>query len=48
MRQIFFSKNCVNTETHSFADIYEIQIVDKENNHFLPALPKLALVPYKH
>ena len=35
---IFFSKNCANTETHSFADIYAIQIFDERNNHTLLAL----------
>ena len=30
MRQIFFSKNCANTETHSFADIYAIGFAMKE------------------
>ena len=39
MRHIFFSENCANTETHSFADIYAIRILDEGNNHPLPALP---------
>ena len=34
----FFSKNCANTETQSFADIYAIRILDKGNNHSLQAL----------
>ena len=38
MRHIFFSKNCSNTETYSFADIDAIQILDKGNHHSLPAL----------
>ena len=46
MRHISFSKNCANTETHSFADIYAIRILDKGNNHSLPALLQLPLVPY--
>ena len=33
-----FSKYCANRETHSFADIYTIRILDKGNNHSLPAL----------
>ena len=37
MRQIFFSKNSANAETHSFA-LYAIRIFDEENNNFLPAL----------
>ena len=48
MRHIFFSKNCANTETDSFFDIYAIQILDNGNNHSLPALLKLKLAPYKH
>ena len=38
MSQIFLNKNCANTETHSFANIYAIQIFDEGNNHSLPAL----------
>ena len=38
MSQIFLSKKGANTETHSFANIYEIQIFDEENNHSLLAL----------
>ena len=38
MRHNSFSKNCTNTETHTFADIYAIRILDKGNNHSLPAL----------
>ena len=38
MRQMFFSKNCANRETPSFADIHVIQIFDEGNNHSLPAL----------
>ena len=38
MHQIFFSKNCTNTETYSFADIYAIRILDEGNNNSLPAL----------
>ena len=37
-KSFFFSKDFANTETHSFADIYPIRILDKENNHSLPAL----------
>ena len=37
-RQIFFSKNCANTETHSFDDIHAIRILDSGNNHSLPAV----------
>ena len=48
MSQIFLSKNYANTETHSFANIYAIRIFCKGNNHSLPALLQLALVPYKH
>ena len=34
-----FSKNCANTETHSFADIYAIRTLDNGDNHSsLPAL----------
>ena len=32
----FFSKNCANTETLSFADIYALRILDEGNNHSLP------------
>ena len=28
MRQIFFSKDCANTETHSFGDIYAIRVFE--------------------
>ena len=38
MRHISFSKNCANAETHLFADIYAIRILDKGDNHFLQAL----------
>ena len=44
----FFGKNCANTETHSFADMYAIRISDEGNNHSSPALVKVALVPCKH
>ena len=33
----FFTKNCANTETHTF-DIYAIQIFDEENNYSFLAL----------
>ena len=39
MRQTFFSKNCANTETHLFANIYAIRFFYVENNYSLPALP---------
>ena len=38
MHQFFFSKNRANTETHSFADIYGIRILEEGNNNSLPAL----------
>ena len=38
MYHIFFSKNCANTETLSFVDIYAVRILDEEYNHSLPAL----------
>ena len=39
MGHMFFSKNCVNTETHSFADIeFLFKFLDKENNHYSQAL----------
>ena len=44
MRHIFFSVR----ETHSFADMYAIRILDEGNHHSSLALPYLALVPYKH
>ena len=37
MRQVFFSKNCINTETHPFTDFYAIRILNEGNNS-LPAL----------
>ena len=43
MRQTFFSKNCTNTETHSFADIYATRILDEENDHSFLRLVWLAL-----
>ena len=45
---MFFSKNCTNTETHLFANIYAIRPFYVENNYSLPALFYLALEPYKH
>ena len=45
---LFFSKNCANTESHSFADIYAVRILDKGNYHSSPALLQLVLVPSKH
>ena len=38
MRQFFFSKNCANTEIHSFVESYATRILEEGNNHFLPAL----------
>ena len=38
MRHIFLSKKCANTETHSFADMYAIRILDEGNNYSSPAL----------
>ena len=38
MRDIFFSKNYANAQTHSFTDIYAIRILDERNDHSLPAL----------
>ena len=38
MHQGFFSKNCANTESHSFADIWTTQIFDEGNNNSLLAL----------
>ena len=44
----YFSKNCTNTETYSFADIYAIRSSDEGNKNSLPAQPWLTLVLYKH
>ena len=38
MRHIFSSKNCDNTETNLFADMYVIRILYAENHHFSAAL----------
>ena len=45
---MFLRKNCANTETHSFANIYASQISDEGNNHSLPALLHLPLVLHKY
>ena len=44
MRHIFLRKNCANTESDSFADIYAIRILSKGNNHSLPALLQSLIV----
>ena len=38
MSRIVFSKICVDTETHSFANTYAIGTFDEVNDHSLPAL----------
>ena len=44
----FFSVKEDHTETHLFADMYAIRILDEGNNHSSPGTASLALAPYKH
>ena len=38
MSHIIFSKNCANTETYSFADMYATRMLYEGNYHSSPAL----------